>query len=295
MTPLKTAFLIFSCFAFFSFAQAKKSKTTVIDAHCHIKTLDIPSEEMFKTMDEYFNENEKYDLRYVFALTVAQRGKPRQTKARNDSLINMSARNPRLVPICSVHPFDGEAAIAELDRLASRGVKMIKLHGHSQNFNHLNEQVIRLVKEAGKRDIAILFDGAGVFLSSYFDELLILAQNFPDTKMVLAHMGGGEFWKIPPIYGMKKLNPDMFENVWFDISATVGIYAGSPYMEQIKWSIRTVGVDRFLFGSDNPLVSLTQALEDFEKYGFKREEKEKILYKNAMQLLDLQEQPSDIK
>jgi len=46
-------------------------------------------------------------------------------------------------------------------------------------------------------------------------------------------------------------------------------------------------VDRVLFGSDQPSVSLSDALNAFDKLDFNDSEREKILYKNAIELLEL--------
>jgi predicted TIM-barrel fold metal-dependent hydrolase len=55
----------------------------------------------------------------------------------------------------------------------------------------------------------------------------------------------------------------------------------------LEWFIRSVGVDRVLFGSDDSVVSLSEALNAFYKLDFDDTERERILYKNAIELLDL--------
>ena len=103
----------------------------------------------------------------------------------------------------------------------------------------------------------------------------------------MAHMGGTDFHKFAGIKLLQTAMPGVFNNLLFDISTTVYMYADSPYKSQLEWIIRTVGVDRVLFGTDQPTVSLSDALNAFYKLDFDDTERERILYKNAIELLDL--------
>jgi len=107
------------------------------------------------------------------------------------------------------------------------------------------------------------------------------------TKFVIAHMGGTDFYKLGIFNLAKYSNQVIFENVWFDLSATVNMYAESPYKSQLEWIIRGIGVNRVLFGTDNPLFSLSETLKSFYKLDFDDSERERILYKNAIELLGL--------
>ena len=71
---------------------------------------------------------------------------------------------------------------------------------------------------------------------------------------------------------------------YFDISATSIIAAGSPVQEEFVWTIRNVGVDHVLLGSDFPQLSLPQTLAALDRLGLTPEEKAKIRYENARKL-----------
>jgi len=60
-------------------------------------------------------------------------GKVEETRANNDALIALAEKHPGMLPIATVHPYDGQAAITELERVASRGFKVLKLHPHPRN------------------------------------------------------------------------------------------------------------------------------------------------------------------
>lgn len=76
------------------------------------------------------------------------------------------------------------------------------------------------------------------------------------------------------------------KNIWVDISAVPYIYEDSPYIEQFKWTIRKIGTDRVLFGSDYPFVPVEEAIKSVEKLGLTPEEMKAIMYDNARDLLN---------
>lgn len=264
--------------------RAQNAPGPIIDAHCHFKTCEG---EPFKTKAEYFEANKGLDVRHVFALTMAQKGEPEKTAARNDSLLWMAREDPRVIPVCSVHPYDEGAALAELDRVAALGVRIIKLHPISQNFEILDPRVVSLVRAAGEKKLTILTDGYGFLRPTYVDEILKLALMCSKTRIIIAHMGGSDFYKLGTLPVVMRQNPGMFDNLWYDISATVCIYADSPYADQLLWTIRQLGTGRILFGCDDPAFSLPQALEALGKLDLTPRERENIRYENARRLLGL--------
>src|SRR5688500_5064411 len=60
---------------------------------------------------------------------------PADVRARNDALIALAGKHADVVAVGTVHPYDGQAALDEVARIASRGVKMLKLHAHTQRFD----------------------------------------------------------------------------------------------------------------------------------------------------------------
>jgi uncharacterized protein len=77
------------------------------------------------------------------------------------------------------------------------------------------------------------------------------------------------------------------DNIYFDISGGVVIAAGSPIQDEFVWTIRNVGVDHVLLGSDFPQLSLPQTVAAFHRLGLTEEEKAKISYGNAQKLFGL--------
>src|SRR5215510_462274 len=65
----------------------------------------------------------------------ALQGDVARTRAQNDAVIALAWKHPKMLPIATVHPYDGQAALDELTRVARRGVKVLKLHPHTQKFD----------------------------------------------------------------------------------------------------------------------------------------------------------------
>lgn len=98
-----------------------------------------------------------------------------------------------------------------------------------------------------------------------------LARRYPELKIIMAHLGGNCYHGLPAIADCK--------NVWVDNSSS--IFRG----DDLSYAIKTIGVDRILFGSDMPgnfLVNLGQVLE----LPLSESDRDKILYKNALKVFD---------
>lgn len=213
-------------------------------------------------------------------------GEIEKTRASNDAQIALAKKHAEMLPIATVHPYDGQGAITELERVASRGIKVLKLHPHTQKFDVRDPRVAALVKRAGELGIVVLMDNANI-LPGDSENLFNLALACPKTKFIFAHMGGlnFRFWNI---LALARTAQNLFaDNIYFDISATTVIAAGSPIQNEFVWTIRNVGIDHVLLGSDFPQISLPQTLAAFDRLGLTEQEKSQIAYDNAKTLFGL--------
>lgn len=218
----------------------------------------------------------------------AREGNPGDISTRNDALIALAAKHPQMVPIGTVHPYDGQAALDELARIAGEGVKVLKIHAHTQDFDVADPRVLVLVRRAGELGVVVLVDNANI-LPGDNEKLFNLAARAPGAKLVLAHIGGANFryWNILAL--ARTAGGFGFENVYFDISATVLLAGDTPLEEEFVWTLRNVGIDHVLLGSDYPQISLARTLEAFEKLDLTDEEKQKIRVGNAHKLFGVKE------
>ena len=178
-------------------------------------------------------------------------GDPKGIRAGNDGILALAAKHPEMMPIATVHPYDGAAAVAELERVAAKGIKVLKLHPHTQKFDAADPRVLVLVKRAGELGVIVLFDNASI-LPGDCEKLFNLALAAPKTTFIFAHLGGMNFrfWNI--LRAARTTEGLFGDNIYFDISAVAAIFADSPVEAEFVWTIRNVGVDHVLLGSDYP-------------------------------------------
>lgn len=216
----------------------------------------------------------------------ARRGKLDQVRAGNDSVIALAANHPEVVAIATVHPYDGNAALKELARVSAKGVKVLKLHAHTQQFDVSDPRVLALVRKAGELDVVVLMDNANI-LPGDSEKLFNLAAQAPTTKFILAHIGGMNFrfWNVLPL--TRTADGFAMNNLYFDISGTVIAAADSPLEAEFVWTLRNVGIDHVLLGSDYPQISLAKTVDALERLNLTAEEKTKIRSGNARKLFKL--------
>jgi uncharacterized protein len=213
----------------------------------------------------------------------ALQGDVEHTRAQNDALIALASKHPKMLPIVTVHPYDVQAALDELERVAGRGVKVLKLHPHTQKFDVADPRVLTLVQQAGTLGVVVLMDNANI-IAGDSEHLFNLAVSAPKAKFVFAHMGGlnFRFWNI---LALARTAKDFFmDNIYFDISGTVLLAADSPIEQEFVWTLRNIGIDHVLLGSDYPQFSLAQTLDALERLDLDESEKAKIRYTNARRL-----------
>lgn len=213
----------------------------------------------------------------------ALQGELDKIRAGNDRMIALAAKHPKVLPIATVHPYDGSAALDELTRVAAAGVKVLKIHAHTQRFDVSDPRVTTLVRKAGELDVIMLMDNAHI-LPGDSEKLFNLVAQVPKTKFILAHIGGMNFryWNILAL--ARTADGFAMDNLYFDISGPVLMAADSPLEEEFVWTLRNVGIDHVLLGSDYPQIGLGKTLDALERLDLTDEEKAKIRSGNARRL-----------
>jgi uncharacterized protein len=267
-------------------ASAARAQTPVFDLHVHLWKGEASLREYEAQRRAAGQEVAGFGAMWFGGPNQALQGQPEQIRAANDDLIALAARHPKLMPIATVHPYDGAAAVTELERVAARGVKVLKLHPHTQKFDAADPRVLRLAERAGQLGVIILLDNASI-LPGDCEKLFNLALNVPKTTFVFAHLGAlnFRFWNI--MKAARTAQGLFADNIYFDIAAIVVIVADSPIEDEFVWTIRNVGIDHVLFGSDYPQYSLDQNVRALERLSLDESEKAKIRFENAQRLFRL--------
>jgi len=108
------------------------------------------------------------------------------------------------------------------------------------------------------------------------EDIVILSKNFPDLKIIMAHLRGVDIRGV--------LTVKNYENIYIDTSGA------QPVSGIIEYAVRKIGSERILFGSDVYFPGgrdLPVQLNAVTGSSIKTKNKEKILFKNAKRILKI--------
>lgn len=190
----------------------------------------------------------------------------------------------RIAPFGGLNPLMGiKESLEEMDRcINDYNVKGFKLSGSRDGYK-INEKelVYPIVEKIAKEDLIFAAHiGADSPVNSHPFLFRDVAKAFPEVRMILIHMGGA--WVLKDgLYDAAIQVAQECENVWVAPSE-------SDPRAMIK-AIKTLNGERICFASDNPFAMLkvsvaiyTAVLEEFDQ-----DTKERVMYKNAKELLRL--------
>ena len=223
---------------------------------------------------------------YVLVLPVAT--SPHQVGTINEVAYktNLSAHRKGLLSFGAIHP-DSPDYKRVLRGIASLGLRGIKLHPDYQGafFNDIRyKRIIETATELGL--YVVVHAGIDIGLPepvhtppSAVKEVL---RDTGTDKLILAHMGGWRMWD-------EVMDTLVGENVRIDTSFSTTATGLDGMLDEEKFvgMVRAFGAERILFGTDSPWASQRKSLKWIEHTPLHRAEKEKILGKNAEELLKL--------
>jgi predicted TIM-barrel fold metal-dependent hydrolase len=223
----------------------------------------------------------------IGALVIAAAGRPDATRANNDRLIALAQENPKIVPVASVHPHDGAAALAELDRLYKSNVRAIALHITEQGFALDDPRTHALVAKCAELGLITMIEAGPTTGPGFTKEVLALAVRHKTSRLVLLHTGGDDVASWLAFDAAKRDSRIGFaNNVWFDVSAAAATFQKSPFSPQLAWVIERLR-DRVVFGSEFPIDSSTNVAEAVAQLGLSEADAGGVLYTNSARLLGL--------
>jgi uncharacterized protein len=278
-------FLSFTCLVLTA-ARAPDYQGPVIDAHAHLRLgeNDWIRPDQAKGAPPIRNLDEKAGIARS-ALIVIGFGDTNAVRAKNDAVIAAAAADPlHFFPIASVNPDNNEASLAELDRVAKLGVKLIKLHPTSQEFDVASPIIAKITARCGELGMTVLFDSFDPFDAGQVGKFVRLSMSQQETRFILAHMGFVRFREMLTFAELRKAG--VGNNVWFDLSAVAPAYADSPVQEELVWTMRKIGIDRMIFGSDWPVHSPKEAMMAVRKMRLSESEQRQVFHDNITGLLE---------
>jgi predicted TIM-barrel fold metal-dependent hydrolase len=148
----------------------------------------------------------------------------------------------------------------------------IKLHPLLDGYHPNDPAVHPLVHLAVERAAPILIHcGHPIFTLPWSIEELVV--EFPEAKVILAHMGHGNIVYINAAIDVAVRNP----NVYLETS-------GMPMHTKIAEAVERAGADRVLYGSDAPFHHPRVEIEKVRLSGLAPELAERVLGANAIEL-----------
>lgn len=138
------------------------AQDAVIDTHVHLHKGEVSIAEYRAQLKTAGQSADAFGAMWFGGPNQALAGNPGDIASRNDALIALAAENPDMIAIATVHPYDGDAALAEVDRVAARGVRLLKIHPHTQKFDAADPRVLTLVKRAGEAGLVVVMDNASI-------------------------------------------------------------------------------------------------------------------------------------
>lgn len=262
----------------------------IIDTHIHaftdkIAEVAIPKlakvSNLTPTTDGTINSAiellNKDNIDYGIVLPIA-------TKPSQQTTINNWAKSvykDKIISFGTVHPL-AEDALDELERIKFLGLKGVKLHNDYQEVFLFDNVNIKIYKRMEELDLPVVFHmgydpvSPKVHRAMPYD-LLWLHEKFPKLKIIGAHMGGVNTWESVYFYlaGVK--------NIYLDTAFCSGRLNEELYAKIIKKH----GADNILFASDLPWSRPSDEKAVIDALPLTDGEKEKIFYKNAVELLKL--------
>jgi predicted TIM-barrel fold metal-dependent hydrolase len=181
---------------------------------------------------------------------------------RNDQLASIAKKShDRLIPFAGVDPNATADGVKELRRvIRNLGVRGLKIHS-SANSVYPNDpkKMYPLYEVCQENQLPILFHTGTTGLGDceikyskpeYLDEV---CERFPDLKVVMAHFG----WPWSDVAIALALR---HPNVLLDVSGWRPRYIPQTVLSYLNGPLQ----DRFLFGTDYPMMRQKEWMDDFE-------------------------------
>ena len=262
----------------------------IIDSHCHIYP-DKIAEKAVEGIGSFYDLPMCYDGK---ASTLIEKGNqigvchniifsvattPHQVGSINSFISNcVKEGEGRFTGLGALHP-DTENVASEIENIKALGLKGVKLHPDFQKFRINDERLFSIYKACSEAELPVLLHtGDYRYDFSNPDRMADVLERFPELTVIGAHFGGWSVWE--------KANEILadYDNFYVDTCSSFHWLK----KEEALNIIRKYGAHKVLFATDFPMWSYEKELEYFMELDLTDDEREKILWKNAAQLFNIE-------
>lgn len=256
----------------------------VADAHTHVfsqpsllygRAVDYPAGALIESMNQY-----GVDFSLVIARPTSQLDLDELRQLHDVTAQSIAAYPDRLKAFCWGIPRLGAAGIAEVERCYDDlGYIGLKLHPAHEQFMLDDPDSLALVQAADRRGVPIMVHTDSTVQGSEPWRLVLVAQDFPSTTFIMAHVGGNgsEVQNL----SIARLAASV-TNVVLDVSTTVTDPAAT-YLEPA----RILGPERVYYGSNSPMHLMAPNLLKMDLLEIDDEWRRQMLGGNLHRLLGL--------
>ncbi|MBQ3080174.1 MAG: amidohydrolase family protein [Clostridia bacterium] len=260
----------------------------IFDAHAHIYPEKIASKAS-KTIGEFYDIGmhfdgttntlislgEKYGVEKFLVHSVAT--VPHQVTRINDFILSECALHPeKFIGFATLHP-DFENPWEELSRVKGAGLHGVKLHPDFQKFEISDPKMDDAYRAMAELKLPVLFHtGDKRYNWSSPAHIPVIKKKHTHLQVICAHFGAYSEWD-------SAADCLKDEDVYVDTSSSMFVISD----EEAKRYISLYGEDRVLFGSDYPMWSVGDEIENILRLKLPERVNEKIFSKNLSALLGI--------
>lgn len=192
----------------------------------------------------------------------------------NEDIPKYVAENPdRLIPFCSVNPWNFHTAADELEKCYKEGFKGLKLHptlcGFRLSDHKLVDPLFEITQTYG--GVVIVHGSADLYNCPLeFDRM---ARRFPKVPLLMAHCGFFWEWELAIELAMEN------DNLYLETSRVPGF--------ETSKIIKKLGAEKVIWGTDGPFCDYEWEYKKIERYAKTEHDFDMIMGGNIANLLKL--------
>jgi predicted TIM-barrel fold metal-dependent hydrolase len=254
-------------------AAAPARTSRIVDSHVHLKHGDAARTEYSPEAIVETMAGAGIDQSIVFAMSTTTR--------RSIEMAEAAARKypGRLIPYVYALPHYERPVVGEIEAALKGGLfRGIKIHaGECTLAEYVVDPVLKI---AARHDVPCLIDCAGNLTAAQR-----MARQFPQTKLIIAHMGRYLTTDKALIDQFIRL-AEQCENVMLDLSGVVVV-------EKVSEAVRRIGSAKLAWGTDGPdrkpdtVAFARRELDKIRQLDLKEHDKNNILGQTILRLLKL--------
>ena len=192
----------------------------------------------------------------------------------NEDIPKYVAENPdRLIPFCSVNPWNFHTAADELEKCYKEGFRGLKLHPTLCGFRLSDHKLVDPLFEITQTYGGVIIVHGSADLYNCPLEFDRMARRFPKVPLLMAHCGFFWEWEFAIELAMEN------DNLYLETSRVPG-FETSKIIEKL-------GAEKVIWGTDGPFCDYEWEYKKIERYAKTEHDFDMIMGGNIANLLKL--------